>query len=123
MTVPEPRHLSRIGRYETTSVAGEKVSAFIPPSLRVLAFRPRSKGHKWHLADWMAWPPSCPIPDCSCTGLFLYMCVRKEAVLSSQIEGTQSSLSDLLLFESEAAPGVSIDEVAEVSCYVAAPTL
>ena len=60
------------------------------------------------------------LPD---TGLFLYMYVRKEALLSSQIEGTQPSLSDLLLFESEAAPGVSIDEVAEVSCYVAAPTL
>ena len=37
---------------------------------------------------------------------FLYSYVRKEAVLSSQIEGTQSSLSDLLLFEADAAPGV-----------------
>jgi Fic family protein len=41
-------------------------------------------------------------------------------VLSSQIEGTQSSLSDLLLFESEEAPGVSIEDVQEVSNYVAA---
>lgn len=57
------------------------------------------------------------LPD---TDLFLYAYVRKEAVLSSQIEGTQSSLSDLLLFEMEQAPGVPIDEVVEVSNYVAA---
>ena len=54
------------------------------------------------------------------TSLFLYMYVRKEALLSSQIEGTQSSLSDLLLFESAEAPGVPIDDVREVSNYVAA---
>ncbi|RMW97514.1 Fic family protein [Pseudoxanthomonas spadix] len=52
--------------------------------------------------------------------LFLYQYVRKEALLSSQIEGTQSSLSDLLLFEMDAAPGVPIDDVEEVSNYVAA---
>ena len=52
--------------------------------------------------------------------LFLYMYVRKEALLSSQIEGTQSSLSDLLLFEASEVPGVPIDELGEVSNYVAA---
>jgi len=52
--------------------------------------------------------------------LFLYGYVRKEAVLSSQIEGTQSSLSDLLLFELQEAPGVPMDDVVEVSNYVAA---
>lgn len=57
------------------------------------------------------------LPD---TQLFLYMYVRKEAVLSSQIEGTQSSLSDLLLYESEEAPGVPLNDVQEVSNYVAA---
>jgi Fic family protein len=57
------------------------------------------------------------LPD---TDIFLYMYVRKEAVLSSQIEGTQSSLSDLLLFELEEAPGVPLDDVVEVSNYVAA---
>jgi Fic family protein len=57
------------------------------------------------------------LPD---THLFLYTYVRKEAVLSSQIEGTQSSLSDLLLFELEETPGVPIDDVTEVSNYVAA---
>ena len=51
---------------------------------------------------------------------FVTTYVRKEAVLSSQIEGTQSSLSDLLLYESEQAPGVPLDDVVEVSDYVAA---
>jgi Fic family protein len=54
------------------------------------------------------------------TGLFLYAYVRKEAVLSSQIEGTQSTLSDLLLFEMGEAPGVPLEDVTEVSNYVAA---
>jgi len=52
--------------------------------------------------------------------IFLYSYVRKEAVLSSQIEGTQSSLSDLLLFEMEGVAGVPLDDVQEVSNYVAA---
>ena len=54
------------------------------------------------------------------THLFLYAYVRKEAVLSSQIEGTQSTLSDLLLFELEGSPGAPLDDVVEVSNYVAA---
>jgi Fic family protein len=52
--------------------------------------------------------------------LFIYAYVRKEAVLSSQIEGIQSSLSDLLLFESDEAPGAPLNDVREVSSYVAA---
>jgi len=52
--------------------------------------------------------------------IFIYSYVRKEAVLSSQIEGTQSSLSDLLLFEMEGLAGVPLDDVQEVSNYVAA---
>jgi Fic family protein len=57
------------------------------------------------------------LPDAQ---LFLYLYVRKEALLSSQIEGTKSSFSDLLLFENEAVPGVPIDDVEEVYNYVAA---
>ncbi len=57
------------------------------------------------------------LPDPS---LFLYIYIRKEALLSSQIEGTQSSLSDLLLYEAEEVPGVPIDDTSEVSNYVAA---
>lgn len=59
------------------------------------------------------------LPDAS---LFLYMYIRKEAVLSSQIEGTQSSLSDLLMFESKGTSGVPLDDVREVSNYVSAMT-
>jgi Fic family protein len=51
---------------------------------------------------------------------FLYSYVRKEAVLSSQIEGTQSSLSDLLLFEADAAPGVPISDARETANYIGA---
>ena len=57
------------------------------------------------------------LPDLS---LFIYTYVRKEAVLSSQIEGTQSSLSDLLMFENDEVPGAPIQDVQEVSNYVAA---
>lgn len=48
----------------------------------------------------------------------LYMYVRKEAVLTSQIEGTQSTLSDLLEYENASAPGTPVDDVREVSRYV-----
>ena len=48
----------------------------------------------------------------------VYMYVRKEAVLTSQIEGTQSTLSDLLEYESSAAPGTPVNDVREVSRYV-----
>lgn len=57
------------------------------------------------------------LPD---TKLFLYSYIRKEALLSSQIEGTQSSFSDLLLYENKEAPGVPLDDVQEVSNYVGA---
>jgi len=57
------------------------------------------------------------VPDSS---VLNYMYIRKEAVLSSQIEGTQSTLDDLLRYESEQVKGISIDDVQEVSCYVAA---
>jgi len=57
------------------------------------------------------------VPELS---LFLYAYVRREALLSSQIEGTQSSLSDLLLFEMDEAPGASLADVVEVSSAVAA---
>jgi Fic family protein len=57
------------------------------------------------------------LPD---TQLFTYFYIRKEAVLSSQIEGTQTSLEQFLLFEMEEAPGVPLDDVKEVSSYVRA---
>src|SRR4249920_140545 len=57
------------------------------------------------------------LPD---PGHFLYSYIRKEAVLSSQIEGTQSSLSDLLLFEQDVAPGVPVGDVQETANYLRA---
>ena len=60
---------------------------------------------------------SSVLPD---PAIFLYTYIRKEAVLSSQIEGTQSSLSDLLMFERKEAPGVPLHDAVEVSNHVAA---
>jgi Fic family protein len=110
------------GRYETTSVAGETVRAFIPNPLPpdpplVLQGPIQLLLEQALLSLGRLDSVSTLLPDPS---LFLYAYVRKEAVLSSQIEGTQSSLSDLLLFELEQAPGVPIDDVTEVSNYVAA---
>ena len=110
------------GTYLTVSTAGEKVKAFVPsplppvPSVEWTAER-RDKFDQALLALGRLDSVSTLLPD---TGLFLYMYVRKEAVLSSMIEGTQSSLSDLLMFELEHQPGVPLDDVREVSNYVAA---
>ena len=52
--------------------------------------------------------------------LYTYFYTRKEAVLSSQIEGTQSSLSDLILYENNELPGVPTEDVGEVLQYVKA---
>jgi Fic family protein len=57
------------------------------------------------------------LPD---PALFLYSYIRKEALLSSQIEGTQSTLDELLKFEAADLPGAPTDDVQEVSNYVAA---
>lgn len=56
-----------------------------------------------------------PNPD-----LFVYMYVRKEAVLSSQIEGTQSSLQDLIAAEAQVMSPEQPQDVAEVVNYVSA---
>ena len=109
-------------RYEVTSVGGERVRAFVPaplPPVPPLAFEGELQRtlEAAGLALGRLDGVSTLLPDKS---LFLYAYVRKEAVLSSQIEGTQSSLSDLLLFELEEAPGVPLDDVVEVSNYVAA---
>ena len=109
------------GQYETTIVGDETVRAFVPaplpptPALDLVALQ--SPLEKALLALGRLDSLSVLLPD---THLFLYTYVRKEAVLSSQIEGTQSSLSDLLLFELEEMPGTPLDDVVEVSNYVAA---
>lgn len=113
---------NRLGSYLRCSVtAGEAYQAFLPPALPpkppldllalqgLLSKANQALGRLDAVADIL--------PD---SNLLLYYYVRKEAVLSSQIEGTQSSLSDLLLHESGEVTSVPIDDVTEVSSYVAA---
>lgn len=108
--------------YVTSTLSGVRVRAFVPPPLppsskaldaaslqAILAEANQAVGR----LDGM----TSALPDLK---LFLYSYVRKEAVLSSQIEGTQSSLSDLLLYENAETPGVPLGDVQEVSNYVAA---
>lgn len=110
---------ARLGRYIETTAGGERVRAFVPPRLPPdppieiedflgrLSAADRALGRLDGIATLL--------PD---RALFLCMYVRKEAVLSSQIEGTQSTLSELLLFETEAEAGAPIDDIREVSNYV-----
>src|SRR5208283_4383062 len=114
---------SRTGQYITVSTVGNEVcKAFVPnplppkPLLKIDVDL-QNTIERALLALGRLDSISTLLPD---TSLFLYMYVRKEAIVSSQIEGTQSSLSDLLLYESEGAPGVPLDDVIEVSNYVAA---
>ncbi|MCY4386090.1 MAG: Fic family protein [Desulfurellaceae bacterium] len=105
-----------------TSIGGERVRAFVPeplpPNPALVLDGPLQQAlESAVLALGRLDGVSTLLPD---EALFLYAYVRKEAVLSSQIEGTQSSLSDLLLFELDEAPGVPFDDVVEVSNYVAA---
>jgi len=111
----------RLGAYVETSTGGERVRAYVPAPLppdppldlaRFMRLYERAMTAAGRLDGVVTVLPSTP--------LFLYMYVRKEALLSSQIEGTQSSLSDLLLFENDETPAVALDDVTEVSNYVAA---
>jgi Fic family protein len=112
---------SRLGRFVVTTHGDEEVRAYVPPPLPpvpavdasgllpLIEQANRALGRLDGITSILPAPP-----------LFLFMYVRKEALLSSQIEGTQSSLSDLLLFENDEIPLVGIDDVQEVSNYVAA---
>lgn len=111
------------GHYVAGSLAGSRYHAFVPDALppqpplnfashELIALKERADQALGRL-DGI----TLVLPD---PQLFLYHYVRKEALLSSQIEGTQSSLSDLLLYELDEAPGVPVDDVREVSNYVAA---
>jgi Fic family protein len=103
------------GRYERSSAGGEEVKAFIPESLPPhdpplliegaladLLGRAETALGRLELAGAM-------VPSVS---WFLYSFVRKEAVISSQIEGTQATLMDLLAFE--AAGKIESAETADV---------
>lgn len=109
----------RLGRYVETPVGGELVRAFLPaplppsPPIDLLGLLEKLSAAERALGRLDGITMLLPRQE-----LFLYMYVRKEAVLSSQIEGTQSTLSDLLRFETEAQAGEPIDDIREVSNYV-----
>lgn len=111
------------GTYTTTATGGEQVRAFVPaplppePSIDLQEIQAPLEAATLALGRLDALTLAALLPD---TGLFLYYAVRKEAVLSSQIEGTQSSLSELLLFEASGEVAAPLDDVVEVSNYVAA---
>ncbi len=115
-------HRTSTGKYQSTTVAGNETRAFVPaplppqPPVQLDASLQRSL-EAATLALGRLDSISSLLPDAT---LFLYTYVRKEAVLSSQIEGTQSSLSDLLMFERKNTPGVPLQDAVEVSNYVAA---
>lgn len=110
------------GQYTPTIAGGIPCQAFVPNALPpnpplLIDDRLQSSMNEALLALGRLDAITTLLPDAK---LFLYSYVRKEAVMSSQIEGTQSSLSDLLLYEMAGQPGVPLDDVQEVSCYVKA---
>lgn len=112
------------GVYRTCSTAGESYRVYLPDPLPPSPPLDLDSEHhdlmeKANRALGRLDGLTLLLPD---TSLLLYFYVRKEALLSSQIEGTQSSFNDLLLFENDEAPGVPLDDVQEVSSYVAAMT-
>jgi len=112
----------KTGEYVAGSLSGSHYKAFVPyplPPEPALVYGPAlvAQLERANQALGRLDGITLMLPD---PALFLYQYVRKEALLSSQIEGTQSSLSDLLLYELAETPGVPIDDVEEVSNYVAA---
>lgn len=119
--VSQARSSARTGRFVSIGVGDEMARAWVPPPLPpqppvdldglmpLIEQANRALGRLDGITSILPSPP-----------LFLFMYVRKEALLSSQIEGTQSSLSDLLLFENDEIPQAAIADVEEVSNYVAA---
>lgn len=110
------------GTYVQVATAGELFHAFVPKALPPeppIVWSPalRRRFDDALLALGRLDALSAHLPNAA---LLLYSFVRKEAVLSSQIEGTQSSLTDLLLYEIDEQPGVPVEDAREVSRCVAA---
>ncbi len=125
----EPLRIGRIpmnirretGEYRVSTVVGERVRAYVPkplppePPLQLEPLYGLLDRANQALGRLDGSTMLLPDPQ-----LFIYLYLRKEAVLSSQIEGTQSSLSDLLQFESGLSLDRPVDDVSETSNYVAA---
>ncbi len=110
------------GHYVEVASAGEAFKAFVPeklPPRPAIEWGPplRARFDAALLAIGRLDAVTDLLPN---AGLLLYSFVRKEAVLSSMIEGTQSSLADLMLFELDEQPGVPTEDAREVSRCVAA---
>lgn len=115
-------HRPAPGQYRTVTAGGEPFRAFVPAPLPPVPPVEWSPALRRSFDDALVAlgrldAVSALLPNAA---LLLYSFVRKEAVLSSQIEGTQSSLADLLLYEIDEQPGVPIEDAHEVSRYVAA---
>lgn len=111
-----------VGTLKISTVSGESVRAFVPdplPPTPELSLVPEDHDllSRATLALGRLDGVVGTLPD---QDLFLSMGIRKEALLSSQIEGTQSSFADLILFENDEAPASSIDDVTDVVNYTAA---
>lgn len=111
----------RLGKYLSKEISGESYKFYIPPDL------PPVPAIKMELFYGLLEKATIAVAELNNsisiipnTNLFVYMYVRKEALLSSQIEGTQSSFSDLMLFENQQKSNISLDDVEEVSNYVKA---
>lgn len=110
------------GRYVTVATAGDRFKAFVPAPLPpqppvVWSAVLRRRFDTALVALGRLDAVTALLPNAA---LLLYSFVRKEAVLSSQIEGTQSSLADLLLYEIDEQPGAPVEDAREVSRCVAA---
>lgn len=119
--MPKPISPRQTGRYTLSTTLGEEVRAFIPkplpprPRLRLEPHLVLVEQANRALGRLDGMSTTLPNPR-----LFVYRYVRKEAVLSAQIEGTQSSLADLLRLDAGGAPDAPLDDVLETSLYVGA---
>lgn len=115
------QHKQRVGKYINKTLPGESFKAYVPPKLPPVPaidlnlLYPHIERATQAISELNG--IASVIPNKS---LLIHMYVKKEALLSSQIEGTQSSFSDLILFENKQKPNVSLDDVEEVANYVAA---
>lgn len=111
----------RIGKYILKKTGGESYKTYLPPKLppnpplNLNQVYPLLEKATIAIANLNKITHSIPN-----TALFIYIYLHKEALLSSQIEGTQSSFSDLMLFENNQKSEVSLEDVEEVSNYVKA---